>query len=39
MVAAPEPLWCYHPWDGQGWLDLVDDPTPPHGAEIAGSGG
>jgi nifR3 family TIM-barrel protein len=23
----------------EGWLDLVDDPTPPHGAEIAGSGG
>ena len=23
----------------EGWLDLVDDPTPPIGAEIAGSGG
>ncbi|MET0728984.1 MAG: tRNA dihydrouridine synthase DusB [Acidimicrobiales bacterium] len=23
----------------EGWLDLVDDPTPPDGAEIAGSGG
>jgi nifR3 family TIM-barrel protein len=23
----------------EGWLDLVDDPTPPQGAEIAGSGG
>jgi nifR3 family TIM-barrel protein len=23
----------------EGWLDLVDDPTPPKGAEIAGSGG
>ena len=23
----------------EGWLDLVDDPTPPAGAEIAGSGG
>ncbi len=23
----------------EGWLDLVDDPTPPVGAEIAGSGG
>jgi nifR3 family TIM-barrel protein len=23
----------------EGWLDLVDDPTPPHGAEIADSGG
>jgi nifR3 family TIM-barrel protein len=23
----------------EGWLDLVDDPTPPLGAEIAGSGG
>jgi len=22
-----------------GWLDLVDDPTPPVGAELAGSGG
>ncbi|MGQ0830435.1 MAG: tRNA dihydrouridine synthase DusB [Microthrixaceae bacterium] len=23
----------------EGWLDLVDDPTPPIGAELAGSGG
>jgi nifR3 family TIM-barrel protein len=23
----------------EGWLDLVDDPTPPQGAELAGSGG
>jgi nifR3 family TIM-barrel protein len=23
----------------EGWLDLADDPTPPEGAEIAGSGG
>jgi nifR3 family TIM-barrel protein len=23
----------------EGWLDLVDDPTPPAGAELAGSGG
>jgi nifR3 family TIM-barrel protein len=23
----------------EGWLDLVDDPTPPVGAEFAGSGG
>jgi nifR3 family TIM-barrel protein len=23
----------------EGWLDLVDDPTPPDGAEVAGSGG
>ncbi|MGH9276185.1 MAG: tRNA dihydrouridine synthase DusB [Acidimicrobiales bacterium] len=23
----------------EGWLDLVDDPTPPAGAEMAGSGG
>lgn len=23
----------------EGWLDLVDDPTPPTGAELAGSGG
>ncbi len=23
----------------EGWLDLVDDPTPPVGAELAGSGG
>jgi hypothetical protein len=22
-----------------GWLDLVDDPTPPFGAELAHSGG
>ncbi|MGQ0431774.1 MAG: tRNA dihydrouridine synthase DusB [Microthrixaceae bacterium] len=23
----------------EGWLDMIDDPTPPKGAEIAGSGG
>jgi len=23
----------------EGWLDLVDDPTPPEGAELALSGG